>query len=230
VRQLLPAHADDVEDLWDLYALPDAPHVRAGFVLSVDGAIAVGGSSRPLSGAADRAALRTLRAVSDVVLVGAGTAREEDYGRVPLPEPLRRRRLEAGRAERPALAVATRSGDLDPASRLLADPEQRVLVLTAGPVPEDLPDHVEVVVADGARAVVAALHDRGLRRVHCEGGPELLSALLADDVVDELCLTTSPQLVGGGPGLLTTPAPAALRLLSLLEDDGTLLARWSLRG
>ena len=230
MRQLLPAPAE-VDDLWPLYALPAQPHVRAGFVVSVDGAVAVDGSSRPLSTPTDRVALRTLRAVADVVLVGAGTARREDYGRIPLPEDLRARRRDDGRPARPVLAVVTRTLGLDPTSRLLADPDQPVLLLAPdrGEPPPGLEPHVEVVRAAGGAAVVAALQERGLLRVLCEGGPQLLTALLQDDVVDELCLTTSPLLAGSGPALLTAAARCPARLLSLVEDDGTLLARWSLR-
>ncbi len=193
--------------------------------------MAVGGSSRPLSTPADRAALRTLRAVADVVLVGAGTARSEDYGRVPLPEDLRRRRRDEGRPERPVLAVVTRSFGLEPASRLLSDPEQPVVVLAPeqAEAPRELPEHVDVVRAEGGAALVGALQERGLLRVLCEGGPQLLTTLLADDVVDELCLTTSPVLAGPGPALLAGAASSRLRLLSLVEADGTLLTRWSLR-
>jgi riboflavin biosynthesis pyrimidine reductase len=235
MRLLLPeAREVDDDDLWSLYALPDAPSSRAGFVASVDGAVAVDGSSRPLSGPADRAVFRTLRAVSDVVLVGAGTAREEDYGPVPLPEALRRRRSGEGRPPRPALAVASRSLDLDPSARLFSEPSQRLLLLapSSARAPRGLPEHVEVVrVDDGPAGLVRALQDRGLPRVLCEGGPDLLGGLLADGGVDELCLTTAPLLVGGAPGLLPAalPAPAAARLVSLLEDDGVLLARWALQ-
>lgn len=236
MRVLVPP-GPDVDDLWPLYALPERPHVRAGFVVSVDGAVAVEGTSRPLSGDADRAALRTLRAVSDVVLVGAGTARREDYGPVPLPEDLRRRRLDEGRQERPALAVVTRTLDLDPAGRLLADPERPVLVLAPHGVepPRPLPAAADVVrCGDGEvdlGAALRALHDRGLVRVHCEGGPQLLAGLLAADLVDELCLTTSPLLVGAGPPLLPQrlESPLRARLAGLVEADGVLLARWSLR-
>jgi riboflavin biosynthesis pyrimidine reductase len=235
VRRLLPHGPAEVEDLWPVYALPRAPHVRAGFVASVDGAVVVDGSSRPLSGPADREVFRTLRATSDVVLVGAGTARSEDYGPVRLPEPLRRRRLEAGMPERPALAVVSRSLRLEAAHRLLEDAGAPLLLLTTSgaAVPDGLPPHAEVVRCgdddvDPVQAL-AALRGRGLDRVLCEGGPQLLHALLAADLVDELCLTTSPVLVGGAQGLVPAEVRARLRLLSLLEHDGELLARWSLR-
>ena len=226
----------DVVDLWDLYALPPQPHVRLGFVQSLDGAVTLDGSSRPLSGPADRVALRTLRATADVVLVGAGTARTEDYGPVPLAEVLRHRREEQGWDPRPVLAVLTSDpSSLDPQSRLLSDPAGRVTVVTAGTSRGTLPDHIEVLALGGttveSATAVAALQERYGPRVLCEGGPQLAAQLLADGLVNELCLTLSPQLVGGGARLLPAALPSAadLTLLSLVESEGELLSRWSLR-
>ncbi|MDP9436994.1 MAG: dihydrofolate reductase family protein, partial [Actinomycetota bacterium] len=70
-------------DLLDLYDAP-APYVRGGMVQSADGTASSAGSSRPLSPEPDREVFRVLRAVADVVVVGAGTARAEDYGPVPV--------------------------------------------------------------------------------------------------------------------------------------------------
>jgi len=93
---------------------------------------------------------------------------------------------------------------------------------------EVTPDGVELLPADPAE-LIAALHERGLTRLLCEGGPALLTTLLHAGLVDDLYLTTSPQLVGTGPYLvhgLLEPLP--LRLVSLLHDEpGVLLGRWS---
>jgi len=238
MRQLLPPGGElDDGGLVDLYALPPGPHVRAGLAVSVDGAVAVDGRSGGLSSPADKVVFPVLRAVSDVVLVGAGTARAEGYGPVRLPEHLRGVRARQGRTPRPAIAVVTASGRLDPRSRLFEDPEQRVLVL----LPrshlgrQQLPAHVEQVAAGRSAVdpgrILSELAERGLHNVLCEGGPHLLGTLLGADLVDELCLTLSPLLVGDGPRLLPAalPSPRATRLTSLVESDGVLLSRWSLR-
>ncbi len=235
MRRLLPLPVAELDDLWELYDLPPEPHLRAGFVQALDGAISVEGSSRPLSSEADRAALRTLRAVADVVLVGAGTARREDYGPLPLPEVLRERRTSSGRGERPVLAVLTRdAGRLDPTSRLFQDEAAAVVVVTGHAPPGHLPPHVQVLVLTGPEVdpvgAVVALRERYGPRVLCEGGPHLLAQLVAAGVVDELCMTLAPVLVGPGPGLLPSPpiTPHGLVLTSLVEADSTLLSRWSL--
>ncbi|WP_448629317.1 dihydrofolate reductase family protein [Cellulomonas soli] len=77
------------------------------------------------------------------------------------------------------------------------------------------------------------LADHGLVHVLSEGGPHLLSDLLAADLLDELCLTWTP-LVVGGPAPRTTRtddwfAPVRhARPRHLLHADGTLLGRWAL--
>ncbi len=110
-----------------------------------------------------------------------------------------------------------------------------VIVTTPG---RDAPAFAEVadVVETGgdeivdAAAAVAALHERGLTRVLCEGGPQLFGALLAVDVVDELCLTLEPTLEAGtarriAAGLL--PQPRALELVHVLRSASTLLLRYA---
>jgi riboflavin biosynthesis pyrimidine reductase len=72
--------------------------------------------------------------------------------------------------------------------------------------------------------------EHGIRSLLCEGGPTLFTALLADDLVDELFLTLAPTVVGGAE-LGITDAPLAdlihLRLVRVLEHDGTLFLRYT---
>ncbi|MCW2587388.1 MAG: bifunctional deaminase-reductase domain protein [Frankiales bacterium] len=215
-------HDVTAEDLFDLYDAP-GPHLRAGFVVSVDGAVAVEGTSGPLGSAADKAAFRALRTGCDAVVVGAGTVRAEDYGPVQHRPAAAAWRAAHGRAAETPIVVVSRTGRLSPDARLLAGP-----VLLAVPEGVDVDLDVEVIRTTEPRSLVAALHARGLTRLLCEGGPSLLTSLLAAGVVDELCLTTSPTAVGHGPHLLG-PAPRTdLSLLSLVHDDpGVLLSRWA---
>ena len=227
MRQLLPPF-DGPPDLAALYGRDDA-HVRGGFVLSLDGAAVVDGSSRALSGPADRAVFRTLRAVSDVVLVGAGTTRVEDYTTIRLTSEGAAWRSARDLTALPRVAVVSRSLDLD-AALLASGP---IVVTCAAADPSRLTG-VEVLVAGDDEVDVSAaldqLTERGLQRVLCEGGPSLLADLVAAGRLDELCLTVSPLLVGAAPGLLPESLghPVDLRLLSLLEEDGSLLARYAL--
>ena len=77
-------------------------------------------------------------------------------------------------------------------------------------------------------ALRRALEDAGFGSLLCEGGPHLAADLLAAGLVDELCSTLVPSLVGGAHLRITEGAllDVPLRLHSLLESDSTLLARW----
>lgn len=249
MRSLLPFRDGDLDDeaLTTAYAYPEPsrvsrPWVRANMVSTVDGA-ATGaeGRSASVSTPADRRVLRVLRALADVVVVGAGTARAEAYGPVRVRAALRPGREGRGQPAAPVLAVVSRSLDLDPTSRLFADAVVRTVVVTsaaAAPTRRARLEQVADVIVAGTEevdlpAALAALAARGLNRVLCEGGPTLLSALFAAGLLDELCLTLTPILAGGGASrILSGPLPAApydLRLAAVLEEDGTLLTRWQRR-
>jgi riboflavin biosynthesis pyrimidine reductase len=222
VRLLLPDVRDvTAEDLFDLYDVP-TPHLRGGFVASVDGVIAIDGTSGPLGSAADKAVFRALRTVCDAVVVGAGTVRDEDYRPVRHGAAAAAWRAAHGRSDSTPIVVVSRTGRLSPDARLLAGP-----VLLAVPEDAEVDLDVEVIQTTDPAGLVAELHRRGLTRLLCEGGPSLLTALLAGGVVDELCLTTSPKAVGHGPRLLGGASLQELELLSLVHDDpGVLLSRW----
>lgn len=248
LRQLLPRVRDNV-DLAAAYAYPESlqrPWIRANMVSSADGAaVDAAGSSRGLSSAADRQVLALLRGLSDVILVGAGTARAESY------RPPRAREswseLRRDRPATPRMAVVTRTLDVHP-QLLEAAPEARTLLLTTGAAPQEQRREVarraEVAVVDSdtsgracPTAVVQELADRGLHRVVCEGGPHLLGDLTRAGLVDELCLTLSPMLRGPGASRVVAgpehPAaspppdlPQGLRLASLLTSADALFTRY----
>ena len=236
MRLLLPQRRQlSPYDLHELYASGRTPCLRAGFVLATDGGIAFDGSSRPLRTPTDEAAFHALRAVSDAVVVGAGTARAEDYGPVrPRPAGQEWRRGQ-GKPPIPPLVLVSRSLDIDPAARCFSGPS---LVLTCEAADRGRRARlaqVTTLVVAGAEdvdlpAAVGALHERGLTRLLCEGGPRLLTALLQAQLVDELCLTLTPMLLGAAPQLLSAalPSPRRLELRHLVEDDGVLLARYAL--
>ncbi len=228
MRQLLPP-AGEV-DLLSLYEHPRST-LRMNFVTSADGAATLDGHSAGLSGRGDRRIFRVLRALADVVLVGAGTVRAEGYGSVLPPPDLQKWRQDRGRSPGPALAVVSGSLALDPASEVFA---AEPLILTGSHPPAErvaaLGPGVDVVRADSPAGWLALLVERGLSRVLCEGGPALFGSLLQADLVDELCLTVAPLLVAeGGPGLTrgASDGPRRLALRHVLEEDGSLFLRYA---
>lgn len=222
IIELAPFYADP----------PDG--VRANMIFSADGAAAFGGRAGPLSCRTDQRLLRILRGLADVVLVGAGTARAENYGPVRLTDAARARRLHEGRAAPPPIAVVSRSGELP--ARLFSDPEQPPILVTCARTaarPDLDAQHVLVAgeeTVDVARAV-AMLREAGMHRILCEGGPTLLDELVEADALTELCVTLAPRLAASQPlGYRVHPArltaPVGLHLAHALVCDDYLFLRY----
>lgn len=239
MRQLLPCSVLDMstDAIAELYAYPPDGAVRGNMVSSLDGAIAVAGRSAPISGEPDRFIFGLLRALSDVVVVGAGTARQEGYGPGRARSEFAHLRRAAGQLDAPVIAVVTRSAQLDPGSELFTAARHRTVVVTCAAAPVDrrqtLSEVADVVLAGDTEvdldAALVELRARGLRRVLCEGGPRLLGDLAAADLLDELALSISPLVAGGDSGRIVTTAQPILqrmRLAALLEDEGFLFGRY----
>jgi riboflavin biosynthesis pyrimidine reductase len=95
----------------------------------------------------------------------------------------------------------------------------------------------EVVDCSGAdphqvdlAVLVDRLAQRGLLRVLTEGGPSLLGGLVAATLLDEMCLTSAPLLLGGNAVRIATGETESLtrmrRAHALTDEDGYLYARY----
>ncbi len=232
----LPGRQLAGDDLLEVYPWPDEGRwVRAMMVTTLDGAAAgPDGLSGSISSPVDSEVFEAVRRLADAVLVGAGTLRAEEYGPMRAAPADAGRRGVAGQAAAPRLAVVSGSLDLPWALPVWAGSALTPLVLT-GPSPDPAAlatarEHAEVLVlADLQPAtVLAALTDRGLRRIVCEGGPTLLEAVVAADVLDEADITVSPVFAGTA----TTPRTAGLAavarydLVHLITAEGFLMARY----
>jgi riboflavin-specific deaminase-like protein len=213
------------------------PYTIANMVCALDGRATIAGRSGGLSSKADQAVFAALRSQVDAILVGTGTLGAERYGAPARTPEARASRRAAGLAERPLVVTISRSLNLPLDIPLFADPATRIVVYTASErEPEPSAAQVEVIkqphVLSGPAAALADLRrDRGVRSILCEGGPRLLGALVAADLLDELFLTLSPTLVGGS-GVTMLDAgeldpPPALELESAFEGDGDLFLRYS---
>ncbi|MBZ9639722.1 pyrimidine reductase family protein [Streptomyces sp. PSKA30] len=252
MRRLFPVtdRTDDRE--WSLaelaaaYAYPEprpgepVAWVRANMVSTLDGAAQHDGRSQPISNATDMRIFGTLRALADVVVVGAETVRQEGYRPARARAEFAGLRKAAGQGPAPAIAVVTASLDLDFSLPLFTSPLVPTLILTGAAA---APGRIVAAEKAGARVVVAgdgvgveparavrALAELGHTRLLTEGGPRLLGQLVAAGVLDELCLTVSPMLtagdaqrIAGGPSVAV---PQRFALASLLEEAGFLFSRY----
>lgn len=241
---LRPVESVDDDRVGDFYAYPDGLRrcwVRGNMITSADGGATVDGKSGGLGGPGDRTLFHRMRQAADVILVGASTVRTENYSGAQSTPAARQTRQARGQSEVPPIAVLTRSADFDRDAKLFHRTEVRPLILTSAPAAvtarERFGDLADIVDASGDEpdsvdpaAALDVLADRGLLRVLTEGGPAILGLFTAADLLDELCVTIAPVLVGGeaprivtGLGRVRTPLH---RSHVLSDDDGFLYCRY----
>ncbi|TDC75034.1 dihydrofolate reductase family protein [Actinomadura sp. 7K507] len=232
MHRLLPEPPADGIDPYDAYA--DAPGMRLGMVMSVDGSVTdAEGWTDKLGGDADFRVFRTLRALSDAILVGARTVRTGRLGPARLRADLRARR---GGPPAP-IVVVSRSLDLDWTLPLFTEAETPTIVVTSRNARNEVPGHVQAIGAgrddvDLPAAIRTLREDLGHERLLCEGGPALATALIRASLVDELCLSIAPALLGGARHtrlLDGLDAEVPLDPAALYLDEGVLFIRYRLR-
>lgn len=231
LERLYPAPFETIEldnrvRLLELYRPPAPDWLRLNLITSVTGAASGSdGTSETLTNAADRRILGVIRELADVVLIGAQSVRAEGY-----QQPRRSR-----------IAIVTSTGNLEGNRLERTDGPAPIVICPASAEARvrstlDGPDLHIVEDTDGRitpHAIVAALHDAGLRSIVCEGGPGLAAQLVDADLVQEFCLATSPR-IGGAPFPVlggSTIAERGAELTSLLRDESSgLYARWAISG
>jgi riboflavin biosynthesis pyrimidine reductase len=212
---------------------PDRPTLLVNFVTSLDGVVALGTGEEPGGGVIsgffepDRFVMALLRAVADVLLVGAGTiagTSSHQWTAAHLEpahaDAFNRWRRTLGLAVHPTTVIVTGSGNVRFGRRGLDDPSVPVVFATTERgarrlVESGLPPHARVEVvgsgaslsADELRTLVARFAGKV---VLSEGGPHLLGDLVAGHLADELFLTVAPQVLGRGD-------PSVGRRLGLVE-------------
>ncbi len=177
------------------------PHVILKLAVSADGkAGAPGRKPLAITGAAARDRVHLLRAQSDAIMVGIGTAIADD--------PMLTCRLPGMEKYSPVRVVLDSALSLPPASRLARSArEVPAWVIAGAEAPRAAEDALRsegvtvlrVAQRDGRLdlgAVLKLTAARGVTRLMVEGGPTLAAALLAADLVDEAMLFRSPKVVG----------------------------------
>ncbi|TQO19101.1 riboflavin biosynthesis pyrimidine reductase [Rhodoglobus vestalii] len=226
------------EELLAHYAVRnrDLPWLRANFVSSIDGASTHEGVSGGLGTESDGRVFALLRRLADVIVVGAGTVRQEGYRNLALDDAAVEWRTRNGLSPQPPFALVSGSLTLDPQE--LAAYAARPLVITTQSSPEGdrerLSEVAEVIIAGENEVDTVVLKrelaERGYPQQHSEGGPKLFATMIREGIVDELCLTVSPRLEGGSARRIVDAeeaSPQAMTLAHALSaDDGTLLLRY----
>lgn len=210
------------------------PWVMFNMVESVDGATAVDGGASALNDEDDRALFLAMRAVADLVLMGAETVRSENLGPVRMSGEMSRYRANAGMEEEPRMVILTRSLGLDPEARVFSDPARRPTILTGDRVDQNrldalsrVADVVQIDDLDG-NAIIEQLGSAGV--ILCEGGPTVNGVLMTAGMVDEINITVSPMLALGESQRIAhgqpLQPPIDMRLDRIVRGDRSLFLRY----
>ncbi|HEV2008220.1 MAG TPA: dihydrofolate reductase family protein [Burkholderiales bacterium] len=200
------------------------PYVISNFVTTLDGVVSLNekghASGGDISGfsAQDRMVMGLLRAIADVVIVGAGTLGADrrhvwTAERIfpGLADEYRQLRTTLGKRGPPLMVVVSGSGRLDLSLPVFASGEMPALIVTTTAGAKRLrkpgvPDSVGIrAVRSGGAIRAGAILDQ-VRQVTSgklilvEGGPRLLGDFFADHVLDEQFLTLAPQIAGRNVG------------------------------
>ncbi|MBK8120032.1 MAG: dihydrofolate reductase family protein [Sulfuritalea sp.] len=197
------------------------PHVISNFVTTLDGVVSLNvkghASGGDISGfsAQDRMVMGLLRAIADVVIIGAGTLSADsthvwtaDAIFPELADDYRRLRNALGKSGAPLHVVVSGSGAIDVRLPVFTSGEVQALILTTTAGAKHLlqhrvPDSVEVrAIRPSAGAIPASAILESLCRARpgklilVEGGPRLLGDFYAERLIDEQFLTLAPQIAG----------------------------------
>jgi diaminohydroxyphosphoribosylaminopyrimidine deaminase/5-amino-6-(5-phosphoribosylamino)uracil reductase len=177
------------------------PHIVLKLAISVDGKVALAGR-RPvaITGEESRMRVHLMRAQSDAILIGIGTALSDD--------PALTCRLPGMQAASPVRVVLDGTLRLPPESQLARTAQETPLWVFGGrhaPGAAEAAlrakgaDVIRTDVADDRPEVSAVLRElaaRGITRLMVEGGPITAAAFVSSDLVDEACLFRSGMRIG----------------------------------
>ena len=181
----------------------ERPYTLLSCCVSIDGYIGSAASRLLLSNDADFDRVDAVRASCDAILVGAETVRIDNPRLLVRSEARREERTARGLPESPIKVTVTRRAELDSGADFFNLGDAEKLVYCASPGVEEARNRLGEVatVVDGGdsvemRALSTDLAARGVERLMVEGGGNVHTQFLTDDIVDELQLTVAPVFVG----------------------------------
>lgn len=239
LKQLWPIAKEEVS-LFDAYATTsknDTTYLRINMVSSIDGAISIKGKAIELSSDIDRVVFHSLRSFTDLVLVGAGTMRIEEYKPVSLTIEEQSKRIERNQKAIPPIAVVTRSGEFNFTTDFFSKAVTKPIIITTeiGARVAQNNGLADIIICGKSQVdlnfAIKELNLLGYKNILCEGGPSLNADLLKENLVDELCLTINPILVqGDGKRIFDGPiidTPKSFKISNIFTQNDQLFFRYT---
>lgn len=225
-------------------------YVISNFVTTLDGVASLGISGKEGGGEIsgnnqpDRAVMGLLRAVSDAVVVGAGTLRgspkhiwtaEHVFPSLANAYQALRKKIE--KSESPLSVIVTARGDIDPALPVFQSGKVPVLIVTTSAGAARLAKskflssvQIQSVNSENSISATEILHaiaqsvsEKNLV-ILVEGGPQLMGNFFAERTLDEQFLTLAPQVAGRDDAAERPGLVAGKSLAPELPTWGTLVS------
>lgn len=220
------------------------PFVTANFAITADGRVSTRNRTpSDFSSPRDKHRLLEIRATCDAVLASARTI-AADRMTMGLPDDdLRAARVAKGKPAYPTRVLLSASGKIDPAlpvfgkdfSPIVIFSTTRMKPATRAELEQKAAVHLYPAKVDLAAMLRTLREQHGIRRLVCEGGPQIFRALLEADLIDELHLTLTPHVFGGTKAPTLTglagdflPRSSRLRLLEMQPVANECFLRYGL--
>ena len=214
------------------------PSVAINMVTSVDGRAQLNGTAEGLGSRADRRLMRLYRSAHDAVGSGGGTLRATGVW-LRVGDDLAERRVARGRPANPTGVVIAGGEAIDDSASWFDGDEPRLLMVGRGNPLSEGPAGTDVLRAPTERPqprwILERLAERGIGSFLLEGGPHINAAFLRDGLIDEVCWTVGPLLVGTDALSMIAPierasasgmAPRRGTLVAVLRHEDELFLRY----
>ena len=204
------------------------PFVIISSAISIDGKLACADRSPlQLSNEEDRREVDRLRSEMDAILVGSNTVANDNPSLTLKYEEHRQRRVTEGLSPDPAKIAISKYGDISLDSNFIKKGNAEKIIFTTKHASfrniANLEGYATIITGESQRVditmLLAALFERGIRKLMVEGGGETNAAFISADTVDEMRLAIAPIAVGGrnAPTFFDGPSFCKTRRPKLLE-------------
>lgn len=212
------AEAEDLTAPHTVYITTGMPLVTLKFAMSLDGKIATrAGDSKWITGEESRRYVHELRARSDAIMAGIGTALADD------PQLTARDSDDAPLSRQPLRVVVDSRGNLPPDAKMLSQPGKTLVAVSE--ISEDARDALESAGAEvffapasdgrvNLGALLAELGRREVTSVLVEGGGALAGSLLDARLAHRVVAFVAPTIIGGD----RSPSPVGGQGAALMSD------------
>lgn len=205
IQGILKNQGEELNEVFFYAQKSQLPFVHLKLASSLDGKIAtLSGESKWITGEAARAHVHELRSIHQGIVVGAQTLRTDN--------PKLNVRLENYEGPQPKRIIFTKSGKLDPKLHVLSDKEkENTLIYTQSPLDFDFPAD-QVTQISTLKEALSDLFQKKIINVFLEGGSDLATNFLKENLVQRVSYYINPSLIGSGKSAI-----GELELKSLSE-------------